>query len=136
MAPFSPDGLFRNFGDIAVGPNGQVLVSYAKVGPNEAIGPSEIVMQSIPTVSALEPFGTSHCALHHRPGSAPTAPIPPPPPQEARPIDSEGNLTWDISDGEHRGRLYLVYTNSRAIRSTASSPDTNIFLQPFGRATA
>ena len=38
--PQSSDGLFRNFGDIAVGPDGQVLVSYV-VDPGSSIQPDQ-----------------------------------------------------------------------------------------------
>ena len=42
-----------------------------------------------------------------------------------RTIDAEAGLAWDCSNGPHRGRVYLVYTD----RPTSSSMDTDIYLR-------
>ncbi len=121
VAPQVPDGLFRIFGDIAVGPKGQVLVTYSKgvtVGVRE--GPVEIVVQLDPDGLGNQPFGPPIVATSTNVGLQFAIA-----PQPIKGIDPEGNLAWDRSDGEHGGRVYLVYTDA----DTAVSPDTDILLR-------
>jgi hypothetical protein len=46
-------------------------------------------------------------------------------PQPNRTIDSEGNLAYDLSNGPHAGRLYLVYTDE----TPDESNNTDIFIR-------
>jgi VCBS repeat-containing protein len=127
VAPLSVDGVFRNFGDIAVGPQGQVLLSYAKGVPGATeLDPSQIVTHLDPDGLGPDPFGPPVLVSDTKIGSF--APIPA---QRERKIDNEGNLAWDRSDGEHRGRVYLVYTDAPFVSEPAIDlfGDTNIFLR-------
>jgi Bacterial Ig domain/FG-GAP-like repeat/PKD domain/RTX calcium-binding nonapeptide repeat (4 copies)/Beta-propeller repeat len=120
VAPLPDDGFGRNFGDIAVGPAGQVLVTYVRSVPGgSVIGPAKIVVHLDPDGLGSAPFGPPVFETDVK-----VAFFLPIPAQATRTIDTEGNLAWDRSDGEHRGRVYLVYTDSPAV----GSADTNIFL--------
>jgi hypothetical protein len=94
-----------NFGDIAVGPNGEVAIVYQNNDGDE--GPDSIF-------SHFEPDGLANgITLSARKFVTATnvgdfdfiAP------QPNRSVDSEANLAWDRSGGQHTGRLYLVYTD-------------------------
>ncbi|MCU0961267.1 MAG: NF038129 family PEP-CTERM protein, partial [Pirellulaceae bacterium] len=111
VAPLSADGASRNFGDIAVGPDGQVLLTYTQaVLGGSPLGPAQIAVHLDPDGLGSVPFGPPTIAADIQVGSH--LPIPA---SAQRPIDAEGNLAWDVSDGEHRGRVYLVYTDSPAV---------------------
>ncbi|NLX97962.1 MAG: hypothetical protein GXY83_17505, partial [Rhodopirellula sp.] len=104
-----------------VGPDGQVLLTYVKGVPGATlVGPAEVVVHLDPDGLGLEPFGSPVVASTVNIGS--NLPIPA---QAVRTIDTEGNLAWDRSDGQHRGRVYLVYTDSPAV----GSADTDIFIR-------
>src|SRR5262249_3654610 len=114
-APGSPGG---DFGDIAIGPNGQVLLDYQNNG--SGIGPDTIKFD-------LDPDGLGPMGLTHITTTVPTnvggfAPIPA---QPARTIDAEANLAYDRSGGAFNGRVYLVYTD----RPSTGSADTDIFVR-------
>ena len=121
VAPVTRDGLFRIYGDIAVGPEGQVLVTYSKgVSGGTAAGPAELMVQLDPDGLGSQPFGPPIRVTDTNVG--PSTSIPP---QAINTIDAEGNLAWDRSDGEHRGRVYLIYTDAAAV----GDPDTEILLR-------
>ncbi|MHB8969784.1 MAG: NF038129 family PEP-CTERM protein [Pirellulaceae bacterium] len=121
VAPLSADGASRNFGDIAVGPAGQVLLTYTQaVLSGSPLGPARLVTHLDPDGLGPQPFGPAIVAADIQVGTH--LPIPA---SARRPIDAEGNLAWDVSDGEHRGRVYLVYTDSPALGSF----DTDIFIR-------
>jgi VCBS repeat-containing protein len=121
IAPVASDGLFRIYGDIAVGPRGQVLVTYSKgVAGGTPVGPAELVVQLDPDGLGSQPFGAPVKATNTNVG--PGTPIPP---QAISAIDAEGSLAWDRSDGVHRGRVYLIYTDA----ATVGDPNTEILLR-------
>src|SRR5262249_23095866 len=98
-APGAPGG---DFGDISIGPGGQVLIDYQNNG--SGVGPDTIKFD-------LDPDGLGPMGLTHIPGTIPTnvggfAPIPA---QPSRTIDAEANLAYDRSGGPNTGRVYLVY---------------------------
>jgi hypothetical protein len=110
-------GLNGDFGDIAVGPSGQVMIVYQNNTTTE--GPDTIHMnlnpngvggtfgpQSTPTVTQVGGFA-----------SIPAQPL--------RSIDAEPGLAWDRSGGPFQGRVYLMYTD----RPNTSSYDTDILLR-------
>lgn len=114
-APSSAGG---SFGGIAIGPAGQVLVTYQNAGSGE--GPDSIFAN-------LDPDGLG--ALGFLPRVTITATnvggfdfIPA---QSGRSIDAEAGLAWDRSGGPHHGRVYLVYTDE----NTNESNDTDIFVR-------
>ena len=110
-----PQPVSVNFGDIAVGPNGEVIVTY---GPNGA-NSGGIYVNLKPDGLGSAPFSNYVAVAGVNIGGF--TPIP------AQPdwgIDPEAGLAWDRSGGPYRGRLYLVYTDAPAI----GSADTNIFV--------
>lgn len=111
--PAQPAGV--NFGDIAVGPKGEVMIAY---GPNS--GSSETVYTDLKGDGlGPGPFaGFRPVAAVHLGGFTPI------PAQPDWGIDSEAGLAWDRSAGAYQSRVYLVYTDATA----AGSTDTNIFV--------
>src|ERR1044071_676277 len=117
VAQNPPDSITGDFGDIVIGPSGQVMVVYqdntTKEGPDTlhmnlnatglggSFGP-----QSSPAVTQVGGFGTI-------------------PAQPLRKIDAEAGLAWDRSGGQFQGRLYLMYTD----RPDTSSADTDIYVR-------
>ena len=104
------------FGDIAIGPNGEVLVTYQSGGSGaDSIGVN------------LDPDGLGPAGFDAAITATPTQvggflPIPA---QSHRTIDAEAGLAWDRTGGPHRGRVYLVYTD----RPSQTSNDTDIYLR-------
>ncbi len=115
-APQLMAGTQGSFGDLAIGPAGQVLDVYqTQVG----VGPSTILANLNPTgvggtFGAQITIGTTNVGDF--------APIPA---QPDRLIDAEAGLAWDRSGGPRNGRVYLVYTD----RATTSSADTDIYVR-------
>jgi hypothetical protein len=104
-----------NFGDIAVGPNGEVMVTY---GPNS--GASGTISTSIdPDGLGVAPFSTYATAFAVNVGGFTGIPA-----QPHWGIDPEAGLAFDRTNGAHRGRAYLVFTNAPYVGST----DTDIFV--------
>ncbi len=106
-----------NFGDVVVGPNGKVLVTYQN--PSGGVGPSTI-FTNLNTTGVGGTFGPQVVATTTNVGGF--APIPA---QALRTIDAEAGLGYDTSGGVHNGRLYMVYTD----RPSVASSDTNIFVR-------
>jgi uncharacterized protein (TIGR03437 family) len=111
--PAQPSGV--NFGDIAVGPDGQAMVTY---GPNS--GSSGVIYTNV-KADGLGPnsFSAFTAAVPVNVGGFTSIPA-----QPNWGVDPEAGLAWDRSMGPHRGRVYLVYTDAPA----AGSADTNIFV--------
>lgn len=114
--PNSADG---NFGDIAVGPNGQVLVAYQTTDTGE--GPSSIFVSLDP--DGLGPAGFSQPVLVTTTGVGDYDTIPA---QPGRHIDANASLAYDIHPASpHFGRAYLAYTEE----SPNESQNTEILLR-------
>src|SRR5262249_60661121 len=95
VAPGSTDG---DFGGIAVGPQGEVSVTYQT--PFLGRGPSTILVNR--NLAGLAGDGFSRAftvAITNVGGSTPI------PAQPRRTIDAEANIAWDRSNGPNRGRL-------------------------------
>jgi hypothetical protein len=104
-APQEPTG--NNFGKLSVGPNGQVVASYqdniGSGGPAtiytvtdpDGVGP--VGLSAPVTVSSTNVGGFDYITV-----------------QAARSVDCEVGLAYDNSNGPHRGRLYMVYTDAAA----------------------
>lgn len=101
------DGATRNFGDIAVGPSGQVLIDYQT--PAAGPGPSTIYVNLDANAASSDGFGSPVLVSTTQVGGFDTIP-----PQQVRTIAAEANLAWDRSGGPHNGRVYLAYTDSVA----------------------
>ncbi len=110
-----PSGISGNFGDIAVGPAGQVTVAYQNAG--SSTGPDNIYVNTSTNGST---FGSYVLATPTNVGAFDKLPA-----QPTRSVDAEAGLAYDRSNGPHRGRLYLVYTDAPAL----GSADTNIFVR-------
>ncbi|HEU0010578.1 MAG TPA: sialidase family protein [Verrucomicrobiae bacterium] len=114
--PSSMDG---NFGDIAVGPNGQVLVAYQTTGTGE--GPSSIFVSLDP--DGLGPAGFAQPVLVTTTGVGDYDTIPAEP---ERHIDANASLAYDVHPASpHFGRAYLAYTEE----SPDESHNTDILLR-------
>ena len=105
-----PAGNGGSFGDLTVGPQGQVIAAF---GPNGSTG--GIIVCTDP--DGLGPAGFNPCvsvASTDVPGFdfIPAAPT--------WGIDSEAHLAVDQSGGPHNGRIYLSYLDAP---STAATPD-------------
>ncbi len=88
IAPTVADGVFRIYGDIAVGANGQVLVTYSKgLSGGTPAGPAEIVVQLDPDGLGIQPFGPPVRVTTTNVG--PQTEIPP---QAINGIDARGGL--------------------------------------------
>ena len=107
-----------DFGNIAVGPKGQVMVTYQNNGSGN--GPDTIKVNLDP--DGLGPAGFGAAVL---PTSTNVGGFSPIPPQPDRTIDAEANLAYDRSGGPHDGRVYLVYVD----RPSTSSPETSIYVR-------
>jgi hypothetical protein len=111
-------GAGGDFGDIAIGPNGQVMVVYQDNNTTE--GPDSLRLNVDPDGLGTNGFGPAIVATTTQVGGFATVPA-----QPLRKIDAEAGLAWDHSSGPHRGRVYLMYTD----RPTTNSYDTDIYVR-------
>jgi hypothetical protein len=112
-----PDGN-GDYGDTAVGPGGQVMVTYQK--SENGRGGTDIFTAVDTDGLAQAGFNMPVLVDHSRVGG-----FDPIPAQPDRTIDDEANLAWDRSGGAHNGRVYLVWTQE----SPNASHNTDIELQ-------
>lgn len=105
-----------DFGDVAVGPNGEVMVTYQSL--NSGAGPDTLMVNT--KLPGATSFGPAYPASPTNVGSFLGIAG-----QPNRSIDAEANLAWDSSGGSRNGWVYLVYTDSPAVGSS----DTNIFVR-------
>jgi hypothetical protein len=111
---FVPNSDNGNFGDIAVGPDGQVMVTFQHA--TSGTGPDTIDI-------SIKRDGFGNAAFSN-PTQVTTTNIggfTPIPPQPNRTIDAEAGLAWDRSGGPHNGRVYLMYTDSPDAGATKTS---------------
>ncbi len=94
------------FGDIAVGPGGQVLVTYQDNIPTQ--GPSTIFTNVDADGFGPAGFGAARAATTTNVGGFDFIP-----PQANRSVDAESGLAYDRTGGSHAGRVYLVYTDEQ-----------------------
>jgi uncharacterized delta-60 repeat protein len=107
-----------DYGDIAVGPTGEVLVTYETPGANQA-GPGKIWVNLDPDGLGSSGFGSAVLVTSTNVGLVRTIPA------QAPGIDAEPKLAWDRSGGYFNGRLYLVYTDA----ADTTTAGTNIFVR-------
>jgi hypothetical protein len=108
-----------NFGDIAIGPTGQVFVVYQK--PSGGQGPGTIFGNLDADGLGAGGFGAQVTLTTTNVGGFDFIPA-----QPDRSIDAEANLAWDRTGGANNGRLYLAYTDEGPPNE---NNDTNIFLR-------
>jgi hypothetical protein len=105
-----------NFGDIAVGADGQVMVTYQKrVRTKQAI-----LVHLDPDGLGPAPFGQGVMASTTAVRGFSTIPA-----QRSRKIDAEADLAFDRSPGPFHNRAYLVYTE----RTPAIGFNTDVLLR-------
>jgi hypothetical protein len=122
-----PGSTFGNFGSIAIGPSGQVIVVYQD--STVAVGQNTI-FENINTTgiggnwSFAIPVTITNIGADF--GGFPQHTSPPtflPATSNDLGIDAEANLAWDLSSGPHAGRVYMIYNNG----PTISGPQVNLF---------
>ena len=107
-----------DYGDTAVGPAGQLMVTYQKSTNGQ--GGSDIFTAVDPDGLGPAGFDTATLVAHSHVGGFDRIPA-----QPDRTIDDEANLAWDRSGGLHNGRVYLVWTQE----VQGDKDDTDIMLQ-------
>jgi hypothetical protein len=127
---FDPDDLFvlpssanHGYGYIAVGPNGEVAVSFQNLLTGEgtstvrlSVDPDGLGSGSFNTLGGSYAFFTTEVG--------PEDMIEPH--NELNGIDAEVGVAWDRSTGPYRGRLYVIFTNENANETT---DDTDVWLR-------
>jgi hypothetical protein len=112
----APGSAGQSFGNITIGPSGQVMVTYQSA--TKGGGPATIGINVDPDGLGSAGFGNSITVTGTNVGGFDYIP-----PQRNRSVDAEATVVYDRSGGPHNGRVYLVYTDA----PTPSSPDTDIF---------
>ncbi|PWU14633.1 MAG: hypothetical protein C5B50_16995 [Verrucomicrobia bacterium] len=107
-----------DFGDIAIGPNGQMMIAYQDENSGE--GPDNIRISVDADGLGAGLLGASSIASSTQVGGFAALPA-----QPSRTVDSEPGLAWDRTGGAHNGRVYLMYTD----RPSTSSADTDIYVR-------
>jgi hypothetical protein len=107
-----------DYGDTAVGPNGQVMVTYQ----DQTNGQGGSHIYTAVDANGLAPGGFSDPQLlsHSAVGGFDFIPA-----QQDRSVDAEANLAWDRSGGPHNGRVYAIWTQE----SPNESDNMDIMLQ-------
>lgn len=115
VAPGSNGG---NFGDVAIGPKGQVMVAYELPVNNQ--GPAAIFVNLKPDGTGPGSFGGPVKATNTNVGGFDSIPA-----QSSRTIDAEAGLAWDCTGGANKGRAYLIYTEEPVNESN----DTDVLIR-------
>jgi hypothetical protein len=113
-----PGSAAGNFGDIAVGPNGQVATVWQQ--STSGIGPDVISVSTDPDGLGPQPFSNPSIVTATNVGS-----FRPIPAQPVRTVLANASLSWDLSNGPHRGRLYMTYCDA----SSTTSDDLKVYLR-------
>ncbi|HEX7275828.1 MAG TPA: hypothetical protein VF244_00495, partial [Acidimicrobiales bacterium] len=114
-----------NFGDIAIGPTGQVMVTYQT--PTGGEGPANIIVHTDADGLGAGGFGAGVTATTTNVGGFDFTPA-----QPQRSVDAEPGLAWDRTGGANNGRVYLVYTDE----APDESNDFDIFVRTSNDAGA
>lgn len=109
---------FGDYGDTAIGPNGEVFVVYQN--PTGGEGPATIYGALDADGLGSQGFGSPQVLQTTNVGGFDYIPA-----QSGRSIDAEAGLAWDRTGGPHNGRLYFIYVSEEP----AESSDTNIQLR-------
>jgi BNR/Asp-box repeat len=107
-----------DYGDVAVGPDGQVFVVYQN--PTGGEGPATIYGALDPDGLGAQGFGAAQVLETTNVGGFDYIPA-----QSGRSIDAEAGLAWDRTGGIHNGRLYFIYVSEEPQESN----DTDINLR-------
>ena len=103
--PEAPGGGHKtgDYGDIAVGPGGQVLIAYQD--PTGGEGPATVYEALDPDGVGPQPMGPATQVLVSNVGGFDYIPA-----QSGRSVDIEVKLEYDRTRGAHDGRVYLLWT--------------------------
>jgi len=107
-----------NYGDTAVGPDGQVMVTYQDQTTGQ--GGSRIYTAVDPDGLGPAGFTDPRLLARSRVGGFDYLPV-----QPNRSVDAEASLAWDRSGGPHSGRVYAIWTQE--VKS--ESDDMDIMFQ-------
>lgn len=99
-----------SFGDISIGPSGQVF--QVCQNPTSGEGPATIYGNLDPDGLGGSGFGARVTITTTNVGGFDFIPA-----QSGRSVDAESGLAWDRTGGAHNGRLYLVYTSEEPAES-------------------
>jgi uncharacterized repeat protein (TIGR01451 family) len=111
-----------NFGDIAIGPTGAVMVAWESPAGDQ--GPANIFTATDADGTGAGGFGAAVTATATNVGGFDFLPA-----QPGRSVDAEPGLAWDRTGGAFNDRVYLVYSNETPDESNnfdvfvRSSPD-------------
>src|SRR5205814_7127489 len=114
-----------DYGDTAVGPAGQVMVTYQNATNGQ--GGADIYTAVDPDGLGAAGFRKPVVAAHSHVGGFDFIPA-----QPNRSVDAEANLAWDRSGHANNGRVYLIWTQE----PKNESDDTDIMLQYSDNAGA
>jgi len=106
------------YGDIAIGPDGQVMQVCMLNSTGQ--GGGKVFVNLDPDGLGPAGFGDRIFVTATHVGGFDFIP-----PQPDRSVDAEAGLAWDRSGGVHNGRVYLVYTKEEQ----NESDDTNIYVR-------
>jgi len=117
-SPKTISGAVGNFGDIAIGPAGQVIVGWQD---NTSDQHATNLFDSVdPDGLGPKGFGKPIKIARSNVGGFDRIPA-----QNMRSIDAELGFAWDRSSSRHRGRIYAVYTDE----TPDESNNTDIYLR-------
>lgn len=106
-----------DYGDTAVGPDGQVFVVFQN--PTGGEGPATIYGALDPDGLGPQGFGAAKVLQTTNVGGFDFIPA-----QSGRSIDAEAGLAWDRTGGPHNGRLYFIYVSEEPDES--NNTDINL----------
>ena len=107
-----------NFGDIAIGPGGEVMVTYQNPASGEGTG--NILVHTDADGLGAGGFGAAVTATTTNVGGFDFLPA-----QPGRSVDAEAGLAWDRTGGANDDRVYLEYTDE----APDESNDFDIFVR-------
>jgi hypothetical protein len=106
------------YGDVAIGPAGQVMQACALTESGQ--GGGKLFVNVDPDGLGSAGFGDRVFVTDTHVGGFDFIP-----PQPDRSVDAEPGLAWDRTGGPHAGRVYLVYTREQR----NESDDTDVYLR-------
>ena len=105
-AELAPGTSNCSYGDVAIGPAGQVMQVCQKAQVGQ--GDGKLFMNLDPDGLGPKGFGPATFLTQTHVGGFDYIPA-----QQERSVDAESGLAWDRTNGPHRGRVYLLYTNEQ-----------------------
>src|SRR5439155_25787436 len=120
MTKTVPNSTLSNFGDIAIGPDGQIMVTYQSTLIATAGGPDRAMASVNTNPLGGGGFSTPTIAAFMDVGPFRTIPAEP-----VRQMSATLGLAYDRSNGPHRGRVYLIWTDAADITTN----DLNVYVR-------